>query len=64
MNRLNIAGLALALMVGGPGLADSHGHKKHSHGIIKKTGQTMEGLTVKGGWARASTPGLKMLPPT
>ena len=59
MNRLNIAGLALALMVGGPGLADSHGHKKHSHGIMKKMGQTMEGLTVKGGWARASTPGAK-----
>ena len=46
MNRLNIAGLALALMVGGPGLADSHGHKKHSHGIMKKMGQTMEGLTA------------------
>ena len=57
MIRLNIAALALALMVGGPGLADSHGHKKHGHGIMKKMGQTMEGLTVKGGWARASTPG-------
>ena len=59
MNRLNIAALALALMVGGPGLADSHGHKKHGHGITKKMGQTMERLTVKGGWARASTPGAK-----
>ena len=59
MNRLNIAALALALMVGGPGLADSHGHKKHGHGIMKKMDQTMVGLTVKGGWARASTPGAK-----
>ena len=59
MNRLNIAGLALALMVGGPGLADSYGHKKHGHGIMKKMGQPMEGLTVKDGWARASTPGAK-----
>ena len=59
MNRLNIAALALALMVGGPGLADSQGHKKHGHGIMKKMGQTMKGLTVKGGWARASTPGAK-----
>ena len=59
MNRLNIAALALALMVGGPGLADSHGHKKHGHGIMKKMGKTTEGLTVKGGWARASTPGAK-----
>ena len=59
MNRLNIAALALALMVGGPGLADSHGHEKHGHVIMKKMGQTMEGLTVKGGWARVSTPGAK-----
>ena len=59
MNRLNVAALVLALMVGGPGLADSHGHQKHGHGIMKKMGQTMEGLTVKDGWARASTPGAK-----
>ena len=59
MNKLNIAALALALMVGGQGLADSHGHKKHGHSIMKKMGQTMKGLTVKGGWARASTPGAK-----
>ena len=59
MNRLNIAALALALMLGGQGLADSHGHKKYGHGIMKKMGQTMKGLTVKGGWARASTPGAK-----
>ena len=59
MNRLNVAALVLALTVGGPGLADSHGHQKHGHGIMKKMGQTMEGLTVKDGWARASTPGAK-----
>ena len=59
MNRLNVAALALALMVGGPGLADSHGNKKHGHGMMKKMGPTMEGLTVKDGWARASTPGAK-----
>ena len=59
MNRLNVAALALALMVGGSGLADSHGHKKHGHGMMKRMGPTMEGLTVKDGWARASTPGAK-----
>ena len=59
MNRRNVAALALALMVGGPGLADSHGHNKHGHGMMKRMGPIMEGLTVKDGWARASTPGAK-----
>ena len=59
MNRRNVAALALALMVGGSGLADSHEHKKHGHGLMKRMGPTMEGLTVKDGWARASTPGAK-----
>ena len=59
MNRLNVAALALALMVGGPGLANSHEHKKHGHGMMKKMGQIVEGLTVIDGWARASIPGAK-----
>ena len=59
MNRRNVAALALAFMVGGSGFADSHGHKKHGHGMMKRMGPTMEGLTVKDGWARASTPGAK-----
>ncbi len=61
MTRLTVTvtAMALALMVCGPGLADSHGHKKHGHGIMKKMDQTMVGLTVKDAWARASTPGAK-----
>ena len=59
MNRRNVAALALALMVGDSGLANSHEHKKHGHGMMKRMGPTMEGLTVKDGWARASTPGAK-----
>ena len=59
MNRLNVAALAIALMVGGSGLADSHQHKKHGHGKMEKMGQTTKGLAAKDGWVRASTPGAK-----
>ena len=59
MNRLNVAALAIALMVGGSGLADSHQHKKHGHGKMEEMGQTTKGLAAKDGWVRASTPGAK-----
>ena len=59
MNRLNVAALAIAIMVGGSGLADSHQHKKHGHGKMEKMGQTTKGLAAKDGWVRASTPGAK-----
>ena len=56
MNRLNVAALAIALMVGGSGLADSHQHKKHGHGKMEKMGQTTKGLAA-GRMVRASTRG-------
>ena len=59
MNQLNVAALALALMAGRPGLADSHEHKKHDHGMKNRMAQTVESLTVKDAWVRASTPGAK-----